>query len=464
MRRILFLQGLCEEVDDGVQDVFIKVFRAKPPAQETFLAWFYTLILNTGRDLGRRRKTRKGLLERLTEIAPAEPAAAAADDPSRTADPRLRAALAALAPDFREVVALRFFADLSLEQIAHCQGVPPVQSSRGCMALWRVCARASPRKRSTVDENDDTMNGRTNGGERGATDGEARAAAGLGSTGFDDDRLLAFALGLADDPELLAAAAGDAELGRRLDATRADVHAVSDGLNAAVPAPDDSYTDLSQERWRGLAPYLQPQRSGRQPRRPRAFLHRVLAPAVALLVIAAVLGGVFALAHHGGSSSATRSVASKGGVPGAPAAAQAVPRLTVQDALANAYATVAVARTGQVSGRQQRFTVLRTLKGTAPRSLRLRSEGSTLPAHTLTILYLGAATGAAMPTGSLGLFGGTQAPESGVQSVPAPAPVLTGRAQFGGTSPAGTNYTFDHGEVLAVPLPPGTKSGSIHLP
>jgi RNA polymerase sigma-70 factor, ECF subfamily len=124
VRRILFLQGLCEEVDDAVQEVFIKVFRAQPPAEQTFLGWFYTLILNTGRDLGRRRKTRKGLLERLTEAAPAAPAAAAAGDPPQAADPRLRTALAALAPDFREVVALRFFADLSLEQIARCQDVP----------------------------------------------------------------------------------------------------------------------------------------------------------------------------------------------------------------------------------------------------------------------------------------------------------------------------------------------------
>jgi len=124
VRRILFLQGFCEEVDDAVQDVFIKVFRAKPPAEETFLAWFYTVILNTGRDLGRRRKTRKGLLERLTEAAPPELAAIDAGGPPRAADPALRAALAALTPDFREVVALRFFADLSLEQIAHCQDVP----------------------------------------------------------------------------------------------------------------------------------------------------------------------------------------------------------------------------------------------------------------------------------------------------------------------------------------------------
>ena len=71
VRRILFLQGLCDEVDDAVQEVFIKVFRAELPAEERFLAWFYRLILNAGRDQGRRRKTRRGLVERLEELAPA---------------------------------------------------------------------------------------------------------------------------------------------------------------------------------------------------------------------------------------------------------------------------------------------------------------------------------------------------------------------------------------------------------
>ena len=39
---------------------------------------------------------------------------------------------------------------------------------------------------------------------------------------FDDDRLLALALDLDDDPELVAAAAADEGLRRRLDAVRAD--------------------------------------------------------------------------------------------------------------------------------------------------------------------------------------------------------------------------------------------------
>lgn len=120
VRRILFLQGLCEEVDDAVQETFLKVFRSRLPAEEAFLGWFYRVILNTGRDEGRRHKTRRGLIDRLAQ---ATPTLTAAPEPG-VADPDLRQALAELPPEFREAVALRFFADLPLEQIARCQDVP----------------------------------------------------------------------------------------------------------------------------------------------------------------------------------------------------------------------------------------------------------------------------------------------------------------------------------------------------
>jgi RNA polymerase sigma-70 factor, ECF subfamily len=120
VRRILYLQGFCDEVDDAVQEVFIKVYRAGMPQEERFLAWFYQLILNVGRDQGRRRRTRTGLLQRLEHIAPD----ATSDPPSEPSDPALREALASLSPDFRECVALRFFADLSMEEIAQAQEIP----------------------------------------------------------------------------------------------------------------------------------------------------------------------------------------------------------------------------------------------------------------------------------------------------------------------------------------------------
>lgn len=120
-REILYLQGMCDDVDDGVQEVFVKVFRAKLPREETFLGWFYQVIVNTGRDLGRRRRSRLRLLRRLTDAAPAD-VVPAPEPPS--GDRRLRDALQELAPEFREAVALRFFADLSLDEIARCQDVP----------------------------------------------------------------------------------------------------------------------------------------------------------------------------------------------------------------------------------------------------------------------------------------------------------------------------------------------------
>jgi len=144
-REILFLQGMCDDVDDGVQEVFVKVFRASLPREEAFLGWFYQVILNTGRDLGRRRRSRLRLVRRLTDAAPAD-VVPAPEPPA--GDPRLREALHALAPEFREAVALRFFADLSLDEIAACQGVPTgTVKSRLHTALGRLRTSLSPAPR-----------------------------------------------------------------------------------------------------------------------------------------------------------------------------------------------------------------------------------------------------------------------------------------------------------------------------
>ena len=104
--------------------------------------------------------------------------------------------------------------------------------------------------------------------------------------GFDDDRLLALALGLDDDPELLAAAERDAELAGRLAAMRADVDRIGAQVRAAVPAPEDAYADLSGERWSGLKEYFEAPASVAKPRRERRWW-RVVAPVTALAVLAA---------------------------------------------------------------------------------------------------------------------------------------------------------------------------------
>mgnify|MGYP001009859465 CR=1 FL=1 len=103
-----------------MQDVFIKVFRAKIPPHATLLPWFYRIILNTGRDHGRRRRSRLGLVERLQRVAPET----VDYGPTTPVDPALVEAVAALPPELRECVALRFFADLALDEIATAQHVP----------------------------------------------------------------------------------------------------------------------------------------------------------------------------------------------------------------------------------------------------------------------------------------------------------------------------------------------------
>ena len=94
MRRILYLlQGFCDEVDDAVQEVFIKVYRAKMPQEEKFLAWFYQLILNVGRDQGRKRRTKfRPHAEAGAHLAGRPPSIR----PPRPTDPALREAMSRL--------------------------------------------------------------------------------------------------------------------------------------------------------------------------------------------------------------------------------------------------------------------------------------------------------------------------------------------------------------------------------
>ena len=220
---------------------------------------------------------------------------------------------------------------------------------------------------------------------------------------YDDDRLLACALGLEEDPELLAAAAGDAELGARLEAMRADVAAVGAQVSAAVPEPDESYTDLSGERWSGLTEYFEAPAAA-EPRRERRWW-RVLAPVAALVVLAVVVG-VVALNGGGGtgsSSSTSGSLAQSTGDNATPAqghsgsgatksAATPAPELaTVSERFRDEldrFAVVVLARARQVTGVVQRFAVLRIFKGSAPKVVELVVNDQPTDAGRLHVLML----------------------------------------------------------------------------
>jgi RNA polymerase sigma-70 factor (ECF subfamily) len=99
--------GETESARDAVQEGFAKALRSRDSFRGGSLeGWVWRIVVNQARDARRRR--------------PDEPLDDAAVvgflDPER--DPSLVAALRALPPRRRQIVFLRYFADLSLDEIA----------------------------------------------------------------------------------------------------------------------------------------------------------------------------------------------------------------------------------------------------------------------------------------------------------------------------------------------------------
>ena len=273
---------------------------------------------------------------------------------------------------------------------------------------------------------------------------------------FDDDRLLAFALELDDDPGLVAAAAADEGLRRRLDAARADVDRVGAQVRAAVPAPDAVYADVGDPRWAGLQGFF----AAPQPAKRRGGASRwlrVLAP-VAVAVVALAVGLAIINEQN------VDTVAVNGAVPeAAKAASDAAGSLTgvgptAGDRSANAvqalrdeldqYALVVLAKARAASGAFQQFVVVRILKGDGPDRVRLRVADHPADVGRLHLLLL--------------------RPSSDVYAEPSPAPVPSvsaATAMLDGVS-VGEPVTYAYQGETAVlrELPADTDPAAVRLP
>jgi RNA polymerase sigma factor (sigma-70 family) len=128
------------EPDDLLGEVFLQVARSLPRFRgdegEELRRWVFTIARNRVIDDARRR-SRRG---RLGPIGPAgEEAAASNVEPI---DPELLRAMGRLTPEQREVVALRFVADLSLEDVARITGrttgAVKAMQARGLASLARI--------------------------------------------------------------------------------------------------------------------------------------------------------------------------------------------------------------------------------------------------------------------------------------------------------------------------------------
>jgi RNA polymerase sigma-70 factor (ECF subfamily) len=115
-------QGVPEP-EDVLSEVFLQVARALPRFQgpdDELRPWLFTIARNRAID-DRRHRRRRPVLAEAPEAHGRE--LSGAGDPAPF-DPVLVAALARLTPDQREVVVLRFVADLSLDDVAQITGRP----------------------------------------------------------------------------------------------------------------------------------------------------------------------------------------------------------------------------------------------------------------------------------------------------------------------------------------------------
>lgn len=114
--------GHHAEAEDATHDAFETAWRKWSTLRDPdlFQHWFDRILVNTCRNRLRRvaRWQTQDLSDELQSVA--------ADDYARTDDrAQLWPALQRLHPDQRMVVALRFYRDLSIDQIAAALGVPP---------------------------------------------------------------------------------------------------------------------------------------------------------------------------------------------------------------------------------------------------------------------------------------------------------------------------------------------------
>ncbi len=123
-----FVLNSHEDARDAVQEGFVKCWRRRErlDAIANLRAWIFTVVLNSAKDLRRRRRIRR------TDTLPTEdvmPAPASTTDPStgaerREAVARVRDALHLLPETEREVFLLRQNGELPFTGVAEALGIP----------------------------------------------------------------------------------------------------------------------------------------------------------------------------------------------------------------------------------------------------------------------------------------------------------------------------------------------------
>ena len=110
-----------DEAEDATQDAFVHAFRNRRSLRDIdrFEAWFGRIVVNVCRDRLRRRRW-----QAVVDLGPE-----LRDDRADVAQPvadrvALESAFSRLSPDHRIAIVLRYYLDLTVDQIADRVGVP----------------------------------------------------------------------------------------------------------------------------------------------------------------------------------------------------------------------------------------------------------------------------------------------------------------------------------------------------
>jgi RNA polymerase sigma-70 factor (ECF subfamily) len=157
-RYATLVTGSRSDAEDATHDAALTAWRhfgdLRDPAR--FEAWFGRILVNACRD---RIRARRRIVRSLDDDAPdgrraGSPASLVAADrvESIAVQDSLATALRELSPDHREVVVLRFYLDLTIDQIAARTGTRPgTVKSRLHHALHRLRASIDPTAEGRID-------------------------------------------------------------------------------------------------------------------------------------------------------------------------------------------------------------------------------------------------------------------------------------------------------------------------
>lgn len=151
-----------EEALDAVQEAFIKIYRARrtwEPRANPY-TWSYRIVANLCVDMIRKRRGQMaaslddeetGLGRTLADAGTVDPLKLQIDDEERS---KVMAAVMKLPPRQREIIMLRHYEDMSLQEIAEAQGcaLGTVKSSlhRAIASLKTILERGEASNRGTV--------------------------------------------------------------------------------------------------------------------------------------------------------------------------------------------------------------------------------------------------------------------------------------------------------------------------